>query len=334
MKYKRHFLVLVLTLTMIVLSACTPEPAPVEETEEDYLGAIAVVLTGPWNDNSWNNAAYNALLEMEARGVRVAYSESVAEADVERVLRQYAADNFDLIIGHSFGYMDAIFTVAEEYPDVNFAWAGGIGRTADNVADYEQNFYEAALPIGIIAAHMTETDVLGALYGFDIPVCHAMGVSFLEGAHTVNPDIRLVTTAVGDWGDVARAKEAALAQADAGVDFWIMCGQGPALGAIAAAEEAGGYVTSYVGDMVEDGPEVVLVNLIWNMEPIFTYLLDRTLDGTFDNPVIPFGVAEGAMLYTINDGLRDRIPQEALNAAEEAMEKIKAGEIVVEFVPE
>ena len=332
-KISISFIVVILAL-IILLSACSPEPASIDEPEDDALGAIAVVLTGPWNDNSWNNAAYNALMEMEERGVRVAYSESVAEADVERVLRQYATDDFDLIIGHSFGYMDAIFTVAEEFPNVNFAWAGGIGRTADNVADYEQNFFEAAYPIGIIAAHMTETGVLGALYGFDIPVCHAMGVSFLEGAQTINPDIRLVTTAVGDWGDVAAAREAALAQADAGVDFWIMCGQGPALGAIAAAEETGGFVTSYVGDMIENGPDVVLVNLIWNMEPIFTYLLDITLDGTFDNPVVQFGIVEGAMLYTINDGLRDRIPDEALNAAEEAMEKIKAGEIVVEFVPE
>lgn len=334
MKPKLYVLLAVLMIAVMILSSCAAPAAAPEEPEEDYKGAVAAVLTGPWNDNSWNNAAYDALMELEARGVRVAYSESVAEGDEERVLRQYAEDGFDLIVGHSFGYMDGVFNVAEEYPDVNFAWAGGIGVTAKNVADYEQNFYDAAYPIGIIAAHVTETGVLGALYGFDIPVCHAMGVAMLEGAQSVNPDISLVTAAVGDWIDVAKAKEAALAQADAGVDFWIECGEGPALGAIAAAEEVGGYVTGYVGDMSGDGPNVVLINLIWNMEPIFSEMLRMTLDGTFDNPLLQFGVQEGAMLFTVNENLKDVIPAEALEAANEAMELIRTGELVVEFVPQ
>lgn len=345
MKQKLTFLLTVLMIVMVVLAACQPaapaeEPAVEEpvveepEAEEEYLGAVAALLTGPWQDNSWNNAAYDALMALEARGVRVAYSENIGEGDEARVLRQYASDGFDLVVGHSFGYMDGVFTVSEEFPDVNFAWAGGIGLTGTNVADYEQNFYEAAYPIGIIAAHVTQTGVLGALYGFDIPVCHAMGVALLAGAQSVNPDIRLITTAVGDWIDVAKAKEAALAQADAGVDFWIECGEGPALGAIAAAEEVGGYVTGYVGDMTPNGPNVVLVNLIWNMEPIFSDMLKMTLEGTFDNPLIQYGVPEGAMLFTVNENLRDVIPQEALDAANAAMEEIKSGELVVEFVPE
>ena len=364
MKEKLSLIISILLVSMLILAACAPtpveepapveepepiedpepeeEPAPVEEPEpiedpepeEEYLGAVALVLTGPWNDNSWNNAGYDALMELEARGVRVSYSENVAAADADRVMRTYAEDGFDLIVAHSFGFMDAVFEVAEEYPDVNFAWAGGIGLTAENVADYEQNFYEAAFPIGIIAAYVSESGVLGALYGFDIPVCHSMGVALLEGAQSVNEEIRLISTAVGDWGDVAAAREAALAQADAGVDFWIQCGEGPTLGAIAAAQDVGGYVTGYVGDMTQSGPDVVLVNLIWNMEPIFTDLLQMTLDGTFDNPVMQYGVAEGAMLFSVNEGLMDSIPPEALQAAEEAMEQIKAGELIVEFVPE
>ena len=101
----------------------------------------------------------------------------------------------------------------------NFAWGGGIKKTAKNVADYDQPFYEAAYPIGVVAGHMSKTGKLGALYGFDIPVCHAMGEALLAGAKTVNPNAKLITTAVGDWVDVAKAKEAALAQADAGVDY-------------------------------------------------------------------------------------------------------------------
>lgn len=336
MKSGRYLLWLILIVGSIVLVACggqaQPEAAQPEAAQES--GSIAVILTGPWDDNSWNEAGYNAVQALGKKGVKIAFSENVADADVGRVLREYADQGFEMIVAHSFSFQDPTFEVAQEYPDINFAWAGGIGRTAKNVADYDQPFYEAAFPIGVLAGHMSQSGVLGALYGFDIPVCHAMGEALLAGAKTVNPDATLIQTAVGDWVDVAKAKEAALAQADAGVDFWIECGEGPALGAIEAAKEAGGYVTGYVGNMTENGPDVVLVNLIWNLEPMFTQMLDDTHNKSFDNPFYRFGIAEGAMLVQYNDGLKDKIPAEAIEAVDKAMEDIASGKLEVEFVPE
>ncbi len=331
-------------VAVAALVACAPaatpapaEPAPVAEEpveEAPSAGRMAVILTGPWDDNSWNEAGYIAIHKMEDRGVEIAFAENVADADVERVLRTYADQGFEMIVAHSFSYQDATFTVAEEYPDSNFAWAGGIERMATNVADYDQPFYEAAYAIGVVAGHVSETGVLGALYGFDIPVCHSMGEAMLLGAQTVNPDAQLIQTAVGDWIDVAKAKEAALAQAEAGVDFWIECGEGPALGAIEAAKEAGGYVTGYVGDMTENGPDVVLINLIWNLEPMFVQMLADTHAGTFDAPYYRYGVAEDAMQIQFNEALLDQIPAEAVEAANQAMADIAAGTIEVPFIPQ
>lgn len=356
MKSVKYIVFAGLLVLALLLSACAPAaPAPAaeepaaeepaaeepaaeepvaEEPAADDAGSLAVVLTGPWDDNSWNEAGYNATMALGDSGVKVTFSENVGDGDAQRVIREYAEEGYDMIVAHSFGYQDAVFAIAPEYPDTNFAWGGGIGRTDTNIADYDQPFYEAAYPIGIIAGYMSETGVLGAIYGFDIPVCHAIGEAFLAGAQTVNPDATLIATAAGDWVDVAKSKEAALAQADAGVDFWIECGEGPALGAIAAAEEAGGYVTGYVGDMTENGPDVVLVNLMWNLEPMFADMLAQTLDGSFDNPYYRYGIADGAMLYTYNDGLKDAIPAEAVEAADAAFNAIKAGDLVVEFVPE
>lgn len=324
-----------LLIVVLLLAACggqsaQPEPA----AKESDAGSIAVILTGPWDDNSWNEAGYNAVQALGAKGAKTAYSENVADADVGRVLREYADQGFEMIVAHSFSFQDPTFEVAGEFPNTNFAWAGGIGRTAKNVADYDQPFYEAAFPIGVLAGHMSKSGVLGALYGFDIPVCHAMGEALLAGAKTVNPDATLIQTAVGDWVDVAKAKEAALAQADAGVDFWIECGEGPALGAIEAAKDRGGYVTGYVGDMSENGPDVVLVNLVWNLEPLFAQMLADTHAGTFDNPYYRFGIAEGAMQVQYNDALKDKIPADAIKAVDKTMADIAAGSVKVEFVPE
>jgi basic membrane protein A len=303
-------------------------------TQASGKGGLAVVLTGPWEDHSWNEAGYNAAQALAKQGVRVAYSDNVQDADAARVLRQYAEQGYEMIVAHSFSFQDATFQVASEFPNINFAWGGGINRTAKNVADYDQPFYEAAYPIGIIAGYMSKTGVLGALYGFDIPVCHSMGEALLAGAKTVNPKARLIQTAVGDWVDVAKAKEAALAQADAGVDYWCECGEGPALGAIEAAKERKGYVTGYVGDMSSLGPDVVLVNLYWDLVPMFSKMLQDTRSGTFNAPYYRFGVADGAMVIKYNDALKGKIPPEAIAAANQAIADIKAGKLKVEYVPQ
>jgi basic membrane protein A and related proteins len=216
---------------------------------------VGLVLIGPKNDRSWAAAAYRALEAEAAEGSRTAFAESVPDADVARVMRDYVDQGFGVIVAHSFSYQDAVLEVAAEAPQTNFAWAGGIDGTAENVSDYDQPFYEPAYLVGILAGHVSESGRLGALYGFDIPVCHAMGEAMLAGAKTANPEATLTVTAVGDWGDVSAAKEAGLAQVDtAGVDYWIGCGEGPTLGSIEAAKETGGYATGYVGDMSELGP--------------------------------------------------------------------------------
>jgi simple sugar transport system substrate-binding protein/basic membrane protein A len=338
---------LLLLVGLLLLAACGAAPAapaePTQPKEEaaapadagtESKGKLALIIIGPPDDNSWNEAGFNALNAMKAKGYETTYSESVAPADVARVLRELAEKGFQMIVAHSFSYQDAVFEVAQEFPETNFAWGGGINRTAKNVADYDQPFYEAAYLVGIIAGHVSESGKLGAIYGFDIPVCHAMGEAMLAGAKTVNPNAKLTSTAIGDWLDAAKGKEAALAQADTGVDFWIQCGEAPTVGAIEAAKEKGGFVTGYVGDMTENGPDVVLVNLIWNLEPMFEDMMKNTLEGTFDAPYYRFGIAQGALDITVNPALADKIPPEALQQVEEAKAKIISGELQVPFVPE
>jgi simple sugar transport system substrate-binding protein/basic membrane protein A len=255
----------------------------------------------------------------------------LADADAPRVLREYAEQGYEMIVAHSFSFGDAEIQVATEYPDINFAWGGGIKKTAKNVADYDQPFYQAAYPLGIIAAKMSKTGKLGALYGFDIPVCHAMGEALLAGAKTVNPDAQLIMTAVGDWVDVAKAKEAALAQADAGVDFWIECGEGPALGAVEAAKERGGYVTGYVGDMTENGPDVVL-GTSWGPG---THV-HQDVEQTATAPLTiwyNYGVPRSTEAH-VHEALKGKIPADALAAADKAFEDIKSGKFEVPFVAE
>lgn len=337
-------LVMLAFLAGACTSAATPAPtaAPVQEEptaepkpeEPASKGKFAIITSGPKDDNSWNEAAFNGAEALKAAGYETAFSERIAEGDELRILREYASQGYNMIVAHGFGYQDGVFQVAEEFPGVNFAWAGGINRTAKNVGDYDQPFYQAAYPVGVLAGYLSKSGVLGALSGFDIPVCHSMGEAFLAGAQSVNPDAKLISTAVGVWEDVGAAKEAALAQADAGVDFWIECGEGPALGAIEAAKERGGYVTGYVGDMSENGPDVVLSSIVWQLAPLFEEMMNATMSGSFDNEWYKFGIPEGALVVAINPALQDQIPAEAMQAMQKVIDDIISGAFEVPYIPQ
>ncbi|MEM1309381.1 MAG: BMP family protein [Cyanobacteria bacterium P01_H01_bin.153] len=335
-------------LLVTLLGACgasSPEAtepaaeAPAETETEAEASAedgvkFALVLSGPAADQSWNQAAFDATQELEAEGVEVAISESVDPADVAAVLRQYAEEGYGMIVAHSFSYQDAVMQVAAEFPDVNFAWAGGINGTTENVADYDQPFYQGAYLVGMVAAELSTTGQLGALYGFDIPVCHAMGEAMLAGAQTIRPEATLTSAAVGDWYDVAKAKEAALSQAETGVDFWIGCGQGPTLGQIEAAKESDGFATGYVGDMTSLGPEVIASNLLWNMKPLFDQMLEDTTNDTFDNQFYDLGVPDNVIQVEVTSDFEGDVGEAILTTLDETKEKIASGELEVPFVPQ
>ena len=85
-----------LLLSVLVLTACVAPAAPAAPAADSGAAAeapsadgpsMALVLIGPKDDNSWAEAAYNALQAQAEKGVKVAFSESVSDADVARVMR-------------------------------------------------------------------------------------------------------------------------------------------------------------------------------------------------------------------------------------------------------
>ncbi len=309
--------------------------ADTEEVSTEPTIRMAVLLSGTVDDLSWNYQMQQAALQVATEhGFEVDFSESVAAADAERVIREYADNGYNFIITHSFGYGETLFNVAPDYPEVSFAWPGGIQKTAENVADYDQPFYQAAYLLGITAGGISETGLYSFLSGFDIPVCHSMYESFKLGAQAVNPDADVLYTVVGDWADVAKAKEATLAHVSAGADYVASCGFGPTLGAIEAAEEAGIYASSYVGDMSSIAPDNVALSMIWDLYPLVSLFIEEIEEGTFmPGKFYSFGVADDALRVDVNPALAYLIQDDALQMANDAIQEIKNGSFEVPYIP-
>ncbi len=329
---RRSATVVLTTVVMLglLLPACQGSPnGTLSATEQPR---IAVAMSGSVDDASWNAAAYHALQALTLEGIAVTYAEDVSVADAPQMLREYAEQGIPLVIGHSSHFEQALLGAASAHAGVSFAWPGGKDSMVANIADYDAPFYEAAYPIGIIAGHMNKTGWVGAVYGLEVPQCYAMAQAFWQGARSVDPDIGLSAIVVGDWDDADRARDAMVSW-DSSADFWITCGRGPVLGAIEFVRERGGHVTGYLTDMSEHAPDVVLLSLVWNLEPLYQRMLDDIEAGSFGEEFYGTGLADGVLQVVYNNALEGQIPPEAIAAAEQALVDIRSGALVVPYEP-
>ena len=323
-------IIILMVALAVAVTACGGD----DESSADGV-RVALVSPGEINDLSWNQVMFEGAEALKAEGLisEFSYTELVPEGDAERAIRGYAEDGYDLILAHSFGYGETALAVSEDFPDAAFAWAGGIEGQTGNLADYAQPFYEAYYRVGILAGGVSETGVLGGAGGFDIPVCHAMIEAFYLGAQEVNSAARGVTSYVGDWIDVVKAKEAAGAAAAEGADVFAACGEGPVLGQIEVAKEQGLYSTGYVGDMSSLDPDTVLASMVWNTKELLRPMIADINAGTFSPAkYYSVGVADDGLLVDINPGLEDKISKEAMDLYEKRLQEIKDGTFTVPFI--
>ena len=115
-------LVLVLALAMVALPAAA-EPAFAPIAAEDI--KVGAVFIGP-KDDGFSGAHYNGIEGMkEALGLKdeqILYKFNVAEnSECENALRELVEAGCSIIFGNSWGYMNYMEEIADEYPDVIFS---------------------------------------------------------------------------------------------------------------------------------------------------------------------------------------------------------------------
>jgi basic membrane lipoprotein Med (substrate-binding protein (PBP1-ABC) superfamily) len=317
--------------TAAASAASTPATGSAAPADGDA-PKLAVVYSADWQDGSWGEFAYDGANSLLERGVvsEISLQDNVQPgAEAQNALRALADDGFNPIIAHSFNYGDDVKAVAADYPETIFVYAGGFGDVTGNVGDYSQPFYEPAYLEGILAAGAMDGNVAGA-GGFDIPVCRAMKNAFLAGVQEIDADATGDFVAVGDWYDVQLAKEAAIAQGDAGARLYIGCGQGPTFGQIEAANENGGVAMGYVGDMSEVGPSV-LASFTWNLEAVFELMVDDVVAGKTEAQYYEVKLGEGGMDVVISPNWEDKIEPEAMAKFEEQLAAIQDGTFEVPY---
>jgi basic membrane protein A and related proteins len=320
---------LLITLSFI-LSACAAPATPAPVTEQSK-ARVALVLDGKIDDNGWNQAGYEGLMEAKSQyGVEVAYSESVAIPDYEKVLRDYANQGYNLIIAHSSIAKDAVINTAKDYPKLSFLWTDG-DTTSANQAVIRPMAQEASYLAGVLAGKMTKSNIVGMVGGIDIPSTHRSYAAFAKGLNDTNPDAKLLVNWIGSFIDVSKGKEAALSQIEGGADIIFGNGDGQNIGVLQAAKEKNVLAIGAVRDQFSVAPNVVLTSVMWGFDKGIAEVVGDYINGKFEGKVYELGLAQGADLAPFHDNA-SKIPADVQKLLETDRQDILSGKIKVPLV--
>ncbi len=301
------------------LAAAGPASAQQDKVK---VGFIYVGPVGDYGYSYQHDQGRKAVEEKFGDRVETTYLESVPEGpDAERALRQMAQSGHDLIFTTSFGFMNPTIKVAKQFPNVKFEHATGYKR-ADNVATYSSRFYEGRHVIGLIAGEMTKSNIIGYIASFPIPeVVRGINSAYLA-AKSVNPDVQFKIIWANTWFDPGKEADAAKALIEQGADVIMQHTDSPA--AMTIAEEKGMIAFGQASDMKKFGPNAQLTAIVDDWSPYYIDRVQAVLDGTWES-TDTWGGFDSGMVQMAE--FSDRIPEDVRAEAEEAIEKMKAGEL-------
>ncbi|MGB7085173.1 MAG: BMP family protein [Phormidesmis sp.] len=266
-----------------------------------------------------------------AQGSTVAYVEQVDNADQTESLADFARQGFTLVVGHGGQFDAAIEQVAAEFPEAFFLGVNG-DIAGDNYACVRTNYNQMLYLSGMIGAEMSQTKKMAYLAGMEFKSTQQQGAAMDLGAKAIDPSAEVVSSFVGDFNDIAKAKESALALIASGVDviFHNLDNSAPAV--LQACEEAGIYAFGNNVDQFDLAPKAVLTSALQDIGGAITVVTELAATGEIEGKryVIGLETPELVSFGTFNEA----VPAAVREKVEATAAEMVAGKLTFEDAEE
>ena len=295
---------------------------------------VAMVLLGPHDDGGWSQAHYDGLqyVEKNVPNVHTAYIELVPEgADSEQVFRSLARKGFNLIFGTSFGYMDPMGTVAEEFPDITFIHLTGYKSNSKNFGNLFGAMEDMKYLAGMLAGARAKKDgnpKLGYMATFPIPEELRLGNAFALGMRKSCPECTMDVRWINTWHDPVQEKDGAASLFDGGAQVVLTGADTPASADVAQAKGKWGITYDYVGSCKV---ERCLTTIYWNWGPVYAKLAKGVIDKSYKPGFDYFEADSGSMgLFGFMEGQQltkgeSDLPPDVLQTVKDTLAQMLAG---------
>lgn len=337
----------VLLIAVLVLAACQPAAQPAATEAPEQVGGfqipaieagkfnVAMVLIGPHDDGGWSQAHYEGLLYVKEKvaNVHVTYIENVPEgADSEQIYRSLARKGFGLIFGTSFGYMDAMETVAGEFPDTVFIHISGYKSNTTNFGNLFGAMENMKYLAGMLAGARAKADgnpKLGYMATFPIPEELRLGNAIALGMKKTCPECTMDVRWINTWHDPIIEKEAAASLFDAGAQVVFTGADTPAVADVAQEKGKWGITYDWSGSCKV---ERCLTAPYWNWGPVYAKITEGVINKTYKpgwdyfdaetGGLGLFGFMEGQQLTA---GMKD-LPPEVIQEVRDILAQMLKGQ--------
>lgn len=289
---------------------------------------VALLLTGPVSDDGWNESAQEGLVAIQKEfGAEIATVESLDKSKFEENLRTFAGRDFDLVFGHAYEFQDAALQVAPEFPKTTFIVIAG-NTSAANVGAVHFRLEDATYVLGALAAKLSDTKVAGLVGGEEIPSLKPGFDGFVNGAKSVDPAFRVITKYVGNWSDVALARELSEALIEEGAKAIFQNADKAGLGVFQAAAAHPGVVAFGSNKNQNDVvPGAILASAVLDVPAAYLRIARAVKEKTYVPKAETMGAAEGVVSVALNPEMAAKLSPEVAAFVAELEKKIVTGMI-------
>ena len=282
---------------------------------------VAIVAPSASNDLAFTQSIVDAV---GAMGITPAVTDGTfVVEDAAAAIRGYAEEGYDLVIAHGSQYGGSLEEIAQEFPDISFAW----GTAADtfglaNVYSYEAASDEGGYVMGVMAAALSQTGNIGVVGPIEVGDAKLYVDGFIAGAQSGGASASATYT--GSFSDVALASETAQAFASQNVDVLTGTAQ-MVVGAVGVANDEGILWFGTQANQTELAPDIVVASQVYHWEVILEDMIQKVQDGELGGEVYKITLENEGLVIEFNDGYD--LPGDVKDAGDAAIDGIKDGSI-------
>ena len=355
----KKFLALCLALIMVLSLAACGEKTPADtdtNTPDDSEKVYNVVylVNGNLGDKSFFDSAQAGLEQLKADGritlrtIEMGGTDEDQPAWLSNLYEVSESGEYDVVICGTYQMPDYLKEVATAYPEQKYVIFDDNTYVGENSnvlnLTYKQN--DMGYLIGVYAACVTadtslplvnEDAVVGFVGGVDSPVINDFLIGFIQGAQSVNPDIKIDTRYTNDYVDTAIAKEYGISMInDNHCDIiWGVAGNAGNGAAEAALETGKAYFIGVDSDqeltLSSDLAALTLTSGLKNIGNSLIWVFDE-LDAGNEHwgTEVTLGLAEGGVGIVTDKNFDKLASAETKAAVEAAQAGVLDGSIVVD----
>ena len=253
--------------------------------------------------------------------VRKVVDDSDSDA-TRKAIEECIQDGCNIIFATSWGYMETVAQMAEEYPDIYFSHGTGNMSNGKNFNNYFGRIYQARYLSGIVAGMKTQSNMIGYVAAQDSSNSEVTGGidAFALGVESVNADAKVYVAVTNSWYDPEKEEEKSRMLLDMGCDVMTQHCDTPYPQTL--AQEYGVYGIGYNSDMSKETPDACLTSVIWNWSAYYTSAVKSIINGTWDGSNYFGGMQEGLVQIT---RLADFCAEGTQEKVDEATQAILSG---------